>query len=111
MRYQAVIFDFDDTLVQTHKAKWRQFRAVAKDSYGIHLTDDVIREHWGKPYEDIHRIYFKNSDTLENMIEAKQARDAEFPVELQPGVLDVIHRLRRAGITLGVLSASGRFVV
>ena len=108
---KAVIFDYDDTLVKTYKAKWRQFQAVAKDSYGIELTEGVLREHWGKPYDEIHRIFFQNSDTLENMLQAKFAREQEFPVELQPAALQIIKRLRREGLVLGILSAASSLVV
>lgn len=108
---KAVIFDCDDTLIKTHQAKWRHFQAVAKDSYGIDLTEDVIREHWGKPYADIHRIYFQDSDTLENMLQAKLDREHEFPCELQPGALEVIRALRQKNIVLGVLSASSSRIV
>lgn len=105
-KYKALIFDYDDTLVKTYEVKWRQFKAVAKDMYGIHLTDDVLREHWGKPYDEAHRAYFRNSDTLENMLAAKLEREAEFPIELQPSALETVSRLREHGAILTILSSS-----
>jgi HAD superfamily hydrolase (TIGR01549 family) len=111
MTTRAVIFDYDDTLVKTREIKWRQFQAVARDTYGINLTEDVLRQHWGKPYDQIHRLYFKDADTLENMIAAKLARESEFPVELQPGALETVSRLRRKGIVLAILSSSSQRVV
>ncbi len=111
MKAKAVIFDFDDTLVKTYDIKVKHWQAVAKDSYGIDLSEATVREHWGKPYTDLHGIFFQNSDTLENMVNAKLAREHEFPLVLQPGALDAVTRLHEAGVLLSILTATSNRVV
>jgi beta-phosphoglucomutase-like phosphatase (HAD superfamily) len=56
MKYKAVLFDFDDTLVESRRMKWDHHKFAAKYFYNLDLTDDDIKEHWGKPMAELLRL-------------------------------------------------------
>lgn len=106
MKYQAVIFDFDDTLVKTREVKWQQHKAVAKQFYGIDLHEDVLAAQWGKPYDEVLRHIYENADTIENMRAAKLSLEDQFPIVAQEGVIEMIKRLQKKQVPLSILSSS-----
>ena len=105
---KAVIFDLDDTLVKTHVVKWAQHKAVAKDVYGRELTDDTLREHWGKPFNILVALLHDNVDTLENMLAAYAANAHLFPKVLHDETMDTIEMLLKKDIKLGIVTATNR---
>lgn len=105
---KAAIFDLDDTLVKTHKVKWAHHKAVAKQFYNIDLTDEVLREHWGKPFNEMIGYYYQHSDTLENMRKANQQLEMKFLKELHGDAPGVILDLLDRSIEVGVLSSSSK---
>lgn len=105
MKYKAVLFDLDDTLVKTSAIKWAHHKAVAKQFYNIDLTDEVLAQHWGMPFEPMMAIFYQNSDTPENMLKANLSLDAQFPKELQEDALDLVHALRARNLEIGVVTS------
>ncbi|GCE30103.1 hypothetical protein KDA_55870 [Dictyobacter alpinus] len=71
MKYKAVLFDLDDTLLKTATIKWAHHKAVAKQFYNIDLTDEVLAKHWGMPFEPMIAILYQRADTPENMLKAR----------------------------------------
>lgn len=106
MKYKAVIFDLDDTLVQTAGVKWAHHKAVAKQFYDIDLTDEVLAEHWGKPFEQMMAILYQHADTPENMLKANLSLEHEFRKTLQPDTLPTIEALLARGIDVGVITST-----
>lgn len=105
MKYKAVLFDLDDTLLKTATIKWAHHKAVAKQFYNIDLTDEVLGQHWGMPFEPMMAIFYQNSDTPENMLKANLSLDAQFRKELQEDALDTVHGLLKAGVEVGVVTS------
>ncbi len=106
--YQAVIFDLDDTLVQTHAAKWAHHKAVAKEFYDLDITDELLAKHWGMPFDAMISILLNNADTLENMHAAYASTNHRFPKTPAPGAITAVNTLLHSGYRLGVLSAMNR---
>ena len=79
MKYRAVLFDLDDTLLKTYQVKWAQHQAVAQKFYNLVLTEETLREHWGKSHLTMMAAYYQNSDTPENMVKANLSLEAGFP--------------------------------
>ncbi len=112
MKYKAIIFDFDDTLVESRIAKWSHHKHVAKKFYNIDLTDEDIREHWGKPLGVLIRELYKNSDTEENMYAVLYSVKKDFPKYPYKGAIGTIQKLLSNNIKVGVVSATTkRFLV
>lgn len=64
---QAIIFDFDDTLVQTREFAWTAIKETASNYYQLHLSDTDILEYWGRPYRELMEGLMGKEDTFENI--------------------------------------------
>lgn len=106
MKYHAVLFDLDDTLVITSSVKWAHHKAVAKQFYGIELTDEVIARHWGMPLEPMMAIFYQNSDTPENMMKANLSLEDQFQKQVLVGADEVVRDLLANGIEVGVITST-----
>lgn len=49
---KAVIFDYDDTLVQTRKTRYKTIYKLSKELFNTEITEKEIDEAWGLPAED-----------------------------------------------------------
>src|SRR3989338_7671041 len=78
-RYKAVIFDFDDTLVESRAQKWAQHKHVAKKFYNIDLKEEIILKHWGKPLPTLVAELYQNSDTPEKINKSTFSTKKTFP--------------------------------
>ncbi|OGI65248.1 hypothetical protein A3A95_03635 [Candidatus Nomurabacteria bacterium RIFCSPLOWO2_01_FULL_39_18] len=107
-KYKAVIFDFDDTLVETRLIKMAHHIAVAKKFYDINLTEEVFLEHYGKPFNTLIKTLYQDSDTLENMIAANVTMRNDFLKKVYPASVDVVKTLLDHDIKIGILSATNR---
>jgi phosphoglycolate phosphatase-like HAD superfamily hydrolase len=105
---KAVIFDFDDTLVEARLQKWAHHKHVGKKFYNIDVTDEELKKHWGKPIPVLMAELYKNSDTMENMYKALISVRDDFRKKVYPGSFGVISNLVNKGYVLGILSASNK---
>src|SRR3989344_1811939 len=108
LRYKAVIFDFDDTLVETRKHKWAHHTFVAKKFYNIDLTEETLLQHWGKPLDVLITELYQSSDTLEKMYEALISVRNDFLKQPYEGSAEMIQELINHGIKIAVLSATNK---
>jgi len=104
-RYKAVLFDIDDTLLTTREPKWRQHKMVAKQYYGIELTDDTLRQHWGKPFDELTAVLYQNKGTAEERRTNFTRHELAFPKEYEPYAQEIIEALYATGIVLGLMTA------
>lgn len=103
---RAVIFDLDDTLFYTIEAKWNHHRHVARESFGIDLTDETLREHWGKPFPEMIGHYYQNAASTEEMVAANAASRDRFPKKAIAGAKDVVLSLLDDGVAVGVVTST-----
>ncbi|HWO11704.1 MAG TPA: HAD family hydrolase [Polyangiaceae bacterium] len=105
---QAILFDYDDTLVQTKECKFAALRAIAQRHYALTLSDEVIREHWGVAYEQLFRALFGAVEAdVARVIARYEAVNDEFPIAPYPEVLGVLRRLRQR-VAIGIVTSAGR---
>ena len=105
-KYKAVIFDFDDTLVESRVSKWAHHKHVAKNFYNIELSDEDIRKHWGRPFDVLVAELYQNSDTLENMHKAIISVKKDFPKYPYKEAISTVQKLLDQNIKTGVVSAT-----
>jgi phosphoglycolate phosphatase-like HAD superfamily hydrolase len=104
-RYKAVLFDIDDTLLTTREPKWRQHKWVAKHYYGIALTDAMLLQNWGKPFDELAAILYQGRGTTQERRANFTRHELEFPKQYEPHALQTIQALHDAGLTLGLMTA------
>lgn len=105
---KAVLFDHDDTLVDTIGSKWAQHKFIASKYYGKVLTEKELREHWGKPLEELFRLFYDTED-IDKAMEHTLAHHQEFPKPLFPETIPTLRRLHAAGKIIGIITATIRF--
>jgi len=105
-KYKAVIFDFDDTLVETCLIKLAQYQYVAKKVYNTELTEEAFLRHWGKPFRIMLAGLFENIDTFENIHAAVRAERTNFFKKVYKGSVDTVNNLLNKGVKVGILSAT-----
>lgn len=106
MKYKAVIFDFDDTIVQTKTAKWNQHRHVAKQEFDIDLDDETLAKYWGKPYYETLSEYYQHRQSPEILHKMKMHYESLFPVTLTPGFNELLDSLHTARLPICIVSSS-----
>jgi HAD superfamily hydrolase (TIGR01549 family) len=104
-RYKAVIFDIDDTLLTTQEPKWRQHIWVAKHYYNLDLTEDDLRTHWGKSFDELTAALYQNQGTPKERRANFTRHELEFPKQYEPYALEALTALHKAGLTLGLITA------
>lgn len=104
-RYDAVIFDLDDTLTQTWRAKWDLLQTIGSEEYGLTLTDQDIEAHFEKPLEEKLRLLYKDEQTpYVDLLALVERYNPAFPRTVQPDALVTLTRLGQAGILTGIVT-------
>lgn len=105
---QVVLFDHDDTLVETIVAKWAHHKFVAKTFYGKDLTDDEIRPHWGKPFPVLVGLLYETDD-IEEALAHNASCHEDYPKVLMAHTIPKLRELHTGGKRLGIITATSRF--
>ncbi|WP_433046111.1 HAD family hydrolase [Dactylosporangium sp. CS-033363] len=107
MRYDAVLFDLDDTLTVTRTVKFAMHKAIARERHGRTLLDADIDEHYDLPLEQSLRALHGAPDTpaadLFALLDEYQPR---FPHRAHPDAVTVVDTLLAAGLDVGVVTGS-----
>lgn len=104
-KYKIVIFDFDDTLMESRQVIWDLHKHVAKKFYDINLKDEDILKHWGKPQDVVIRELYQYKDTDENMIKAILSERKNFSRIPYKESVNTIRKIQNNNIKVGILSA------
>jgi len=105
---KVVFFDHDDTLVGTIGPKWRQHKHVARTFYDKELTDDEIKEHWGRPLTELMCLLYGTDDIDQAMVHTKATHE-NFPKELFTATVPALHHLKAEGKLTGIITATTHF--
>lgn len=111
MKVKAVVFDFDDTLVNTFNVRAKALVASAKKFYDLDITVDDVRRLWGKPYLTLLSELHRQAEPPEQIHEKYMSIRTDFPVVYNKGLPDLFDQLHEQGYELGVLTSSGRAFV
>lgn len=107
---KAILFDFDDTLVNTSVVKWRALKFAGQKFYNIEITDDHIKAFWGKPYLEMLTGVFSAIDSVESIKRNYESITSQFPLSVYDNGVIVLEKLLRK-FAVGILTSSGRKVV
>lgn len=104
---KAIIFDLDDTLIQTSKAKYSAIKHAAKTFYNLEMSDQEIKSHWGKPFELFMKDLFGGIDDTEQIISNYYSIRNDFPTPSYPGTHETLTKLKN-NFQLGIVTAATR---
>lgn len=102
----AVVFDLDDTLLNSREAKWKHHKAVAARYFGVEVTDDDLVRHWGRPFDELITVLYRSSAPLRELKAANQSLEAEFPKTAMDSAVDLVEQLLHRGVPLGVVTSA-----
>ncbi|PWU15948.1 MAG: hypothetical protein C5B45_01580 [Chlamydiae bacterium] len=102
---KMILFDHDDTLVSTLKAKWAQHKYIARIFYGKKLKNDELRLHWGKPLTLLLKLLYE-TDHVNIAMSYNIATRSKFPKILFKDTISTLHTLRNLGKKLGLVTAT-----
>lgn len=104
---KAIIFDLDDTLIQTSKAKFGAIKHAGKTFYNLEISDQEIKSHLGKPFEQFMKDLFKGIDETEQIISNYYSIRSDFPTPSYPGTHETLLNLKNKFL-LGIVTAATR---
>jgi phosphoglycolate phosphatase-like HAD superfamily hydrolase len=108
-RYDAVLFDFDNTLAWTTEAVWLRNLELAR-RHGRTLTRTQFKAAWGKPMHEFIRIL--HGDLADTDWQTEYGRlQKRFPAKECPGAAPALQLLRQNGVPLAILTSSNGVVV
>ncbi|MBN1331324.1 HAD hydrolase-like protein [Candidatus Dojkabacteria bacterium] len=105
-KYKFILFDFDDTLVNTREHIWAHHKYVAKEFYEIELTDEKLKEHYGEPMEELVLNLYERKDTAENMLTNYTKSRDQFPKTVYPDTIPTLNNLFALDKQLGIITAT-----
>jgi len=109
MKYKAVFFDFDGTLMDSSEGII-SCGQKAMNELGVPIPEDAdLRRFIGPPLEDCFRITFRVNDpkTLEKLCtvyRAYYAAEGRYKAKFYPHMVEVLNTLKQKGYKLGVAS-------
>ncbi len=104
-QFQAIIFDFDDTLVKTIDLKWNQHKENARKNFGVEITDEKLRKHWGEGFKTLVKNLYGDVDSVENIIEKYYALRHNYYKPSHLGALELVRHLISDGKEVGILTS------
>ena len=112
MKYKAVLFDLDDTLTDSYRARLLALQRVFRDA-GIAnpSAEEVLQSYDGSPFEPIlNTIATEHEVPSDLFTEYRKALFSTPPglIPLYPGVKPLLERLHARGAKLGVVTAKLR---
>lgn len=106
MAYKAALFDLDDTLVSSYRHKWNHHQVIAKTHYGIDITDEQLRNAWGKPFLSMVEELYQGVDEAQTICDLILSTHHEHPNHSIDGATDAINVLIDNGIQVGVVTSA-----
>ncbi|AOZ73025.1 hypothetical protein BK816_06765 [Boudabousia tangfeifanii] len=105
VRPRLVLFDMDDTLVVTRAVKWQQHQFVAKEEYGLDLSEETLAQHWGQPFGPMLSALYQQAAPEAELIANYRKYHDLYPKLEQPGAVAGVKALLAAGYQVGVLTS------
>ncbi len=106
MRFSAVIFDLDGTLIDTNGLIVASFQTVLKELLDLELTPEELYQYFGEPLP-ITMARFAPTRAEELTIAYRKWNEDQHDVLLQQfdGIHEVIADFREAGVKLGIATS------
>jgi pyrophosphatase PpaX len=107
--FKAVVFDLDGTLVDSVELITVSFQHAIREVLGREASREEAVQHVGTPLrEQMLRISPEHADELVAVYRDFNHREHDRMLKLYDGILDLLNRLTRAGVKLGLVTSKSR---
>ncbi len=110
MPYKVIVFDFDDTLVQTRAIRYEAAKYTAKHFYNLKISDSTIDKYWGLPFRDLIKALFNDVDSFENIAQHYKEIIHLFPLKKFDDAVATLERLSNKYILTMVSSSTKELI-
>lgn len=108
MTKKFIVFDYDDTLVDTLGSRIPAIVEFCREVHGVTITAEQIHQTWGAPFDQkMRNLGCRGDIDKERYIAIAQ----KYPIKPFPESDGALRRLARAGHTLGILTSVSRAVL
>ncbi len=108
---RAVLFDFDDTLMQTKKFKIDAIKMLGQRYYNVEIEDALIEKHWGIAFSDFYANVFESiDDDIDRILKRRKDLNVEYPNRPYDDAKDVLNYLVDK-YQVGIVTSSSRETV
>jgi len=108
--YQAVVFDLDGTVVDSVELIIVSFQHAIREVLGRELSREEAIAWVGMPLrEQMERFSPDHADELVEVYREFNHREHDRMLTLYEGIEDLLHRLRKAGVKVGLVTSKSRF--
>lgn len=108
---KAILFDYDDTLVQTRKTRYNTIYKLSEELFKIKITEKEIDAAWGLPAEEfLLKLFGRFSSDIQylwSIYLAYSIKDRNLP---HPGAFEFIHKYQNS-FQFGIVTSSSEKVV
>ncbi|MEA5077015.1 MAG: HAD-IA family hydrolase [Anaerolineaceae bacterium] len=103
---KAVLFDLDGTLINSHEIDKLTFIELLKEELGLEVTEKDFGRYTGTPVPKI-LMHFTSEEKAYGLTDAwvKHKLNFKGEMDLYPGVLDMLQKLKEAGLKLAIISS------
>lgn len=103
---KAVLFDLDGTLINSHEIDKLTFIELLKEELGLDVTEKDFGHYTGTPVPKI-LMHFTSEEKAYALTDAwvKHKLNFKGEMDLYPGVLDMLQKLKEAGLKLAIISS------
>ncbi len=108
---KVLLFDYDDTLVQTFACKSEALVEMGKRAFSLSLTREDVRRYWGLPYQEfLQRLFGITPERMPELLVHYRALSPLYPLLPYDGVPSVLETLARS-YRLGIITATSRYAI
>lgn len=105
---KAVLFDLDGTLLDTQELLRQSFRHVAREVIGRDIPDEVLMAKVGQPLNTQMWDFTQDAAIHERLCREYRVYNAlihDEVIQIFPGTMDMLARLKSAGVLMGIVTS------